>query len=91
MDVHLHIIPMAASSGNLVVNVQYTWVNYDQEIPAITGWTDAGNVTIPLLDTDQYKHKVKDFLVNVAPPANETVSSIMLIKLARVPASDTYE
>jgi hypothetical protein len=91
IDVHLHLIPMATTSWNFVVSVQYTRVSYNEVIPAITWWTNAGDVTIPLLWTDQYKHCVKSFLVDVTPPANETVSSVMLIKLTRVPAVDTYE
>jgi len=91
VDFHVHLVPMWNTDWSLVLSVQYAWINYWQTIPAASWRTDAGNVTIPLLWADQYKHLVKDLLTNVPAPANETPSSIFLIKITRVPASDTYE
>lgn len=93
--VHAHLIPMAASDGNVFWSWSWFWATTHDTmvIPAIVGWT-LGNTTIPLLGVDQYK--LGQYLITIATPApdlTENTSSILFMKLSRLGTNinDTYQ
>jgi len=90
-DVHIHMIPMSNASGDVYFQVQYYWSNLWTEIPEIASWTTT-NVTVSLTSASQYKHILVGLLADITPPANETVSSVLMMKVTRLGnnALDTY-
>lgn len=95
-DVHLHAVGMASVTGNVRLVVWYKWINYNQVLPIDTSagagtWTRT-KLTVPIAGTDQYKVQVINVLSDIAPPANETPSSILFFIVLRDGAStlDTY-
>jgi hypothetical protein len=87
---HMHVVAMANGSGNAVFDYAYAWsrVNTGQ-IPAISGWT-TGQITRALVPADQYIQKIIA-LPYVTPPEGTPESAILIVKVGRNPAADTYE
>lgn len=84
-SLHIHYIPVAAVTGNIVLNYEYGFYNGSGQIPDTL--PNTGNVTINLVGSDQYKIKYDAILSNIQVP-NETYSNILLVKVTR--ASSTY-
>jgi len=94
-DFHIHYVLSAAPEEGQTVKIEYayTWDNIGAAIPAIASWT-ADTKTLTFTGAELANtHYILSVLEDVAPPANETVSSIFMIKLLRrsqgAPA-DTY-
>lgn len=85
---HMHMIPMAAGAGTARFNWAYAWTNIGSEFVGASGWT-SGSTSISLTVDDQYKHKIINFS-NVPAPVGAGNSSILVFKMERDPATDTY-
>lgn len=93
-DIHLHYIPMVnpASAKVVYLSLEYAWAGIGEEMPADAGWSKS-NPTITINTTDAYKHLLADLATNIAAPAGDTYSSILLLRLGRLGTSlnDTYD
>jgi hypothetical protein len=96
-DFHIHYVLSAApSNGNTIkLSYAYTWINIGSAIPAIASWiTTNSPKTITFTGAETANtHYVADILNNIAAPANETYSSVLLIKITRTSqggGADTY-
>lgn len=86
---HMHYIPMANVTGDVLFTYEYAYVNVNQQLPAIADWTQGTSlVTIP--GTDTFKHKVVSFGTITLPNAGP--STILVFKVSRLGTdpSDTY-
>lgn len=94
-SVHLHCyLPAAPGAGNtLIFNWEWTWYNNGALIPATASW-NKDTYTYTFVGTEaQYSTLYIPIITNLAAPANETYSSILLVKITRDstgPGSDTY-
>jgi hypothetical protein len=87
---HLHVIPMAAGSGNVIYGGRYFFGSITDVTPAASGWTTIAK-TDPLVSGDQYKGRMVS-LATCAPPAAVSHSSILSAHIYRdgLSLSDTY-
>lgn len=90
-DLHMHVVPMAAGAGDVYFEVSYSWQNVGGTFPATASWTTS-NVTASFVAGDQYDHKTITLLSDIAPPASEGYSSILLCTITRLGTNtlDTY-
>lgn len=93
-SVHIHYVPMVAptsSPENVYWAYQYAWAKVGDVIPAVATWT-TGNVTMPVVTADAFKHSYYTLVANIAAPASETYSSILLFVLQWLGTNllDTY-
>jgi len=91
---HLHCyLPNAPVAGqNVIFDHAYTWQNYNGIIPPIASWT-TGRTTFTFTNEVQYQLLIIPIIPTIAYPANESVSSMLLIKCTRDATgggSDTY-
>ena len=84
---HVHVIPMASTSGNAYFSYSYSWLPFNQVLGAISSWT-TGNVILSLLDTDQYKHKMLSLGTINPPVSGAAASNLLFIKLSRLGTDD---
>jgi len=90
---HIHLVPCAdpAAPQNAYFTGYYTWapVNFGP-IPALATWTTFA-VTLTVNPGDVFTHRILEFGM-VAPPANPTASSCLLLYLQRAGTNplDTY-
>jgi hypothetical protein len=85
---HLHVVPMAPTGGNVVFDYAYARANVGEEIPALSGWT-TGQASRAIAAGDQYQHRIVPIVTIPMIGAHE--STIILVKIARNPAADTYD
>lgn len=93
-SVHLHYIPevpLLLAAQNVYFYYEYSWQTTGGVFPALATWT-TGNATLTINPADVYKHLLFNIVTNVAAPANEGYSSIMVFTLARLGTSglDTF-
>lgn len=95
-DMHFHLVPMSVPvlgvSDHVYFTYEYTWFNVYGDIPDTGSWVSGTKTwTVPV--TGQYEHFVVDILEDIAPPANESYSSIMLLRVTREGTNplDTYD
>lgn len=86
---HMHFIPMAAGTGNFVLDYKYVFASVDDEVPAAIEWTST-QLTRPITLDEQYKHVVFDFGI-FTPQADVLASTMLLVDITRNVAADTYE
>lgn len=91
IELHMHAIPMANVSGNVYFEYHYFWGKIGQVVPALSGW-ESGNITVPVLGTDQYVEKYYD-LLDISNTNDSNESSILRVYLSRLgtDALDTYD
>ena len=95
-SIHIHAyLPSAPSAGGTVlIDYAYTWYNNGDVIPALAGWT-TGTKTHTFSGTEaQYSTPLITVASNIAAPASEAYSSILICKLTRNSTgvgSDTYD
>lgn len=91
---HMHWIPMASGSGDVVFEYNYCWACTFDPIPAATHWI-TGSVTSSLTPPDQYRHQVVTF-GSIAPPSSSAgmgTSAMLFVAVSRPAkdsAADTY-
>jgi hypothetical protein len=93
-DVHLHFMPLSSATGNVTLDVKWTWVPIGGTIPATHANQVNGSfgVTIPLVPADQYVNKIASVIEAPAFPVGENYSSILFVQVTRGAAGtgDTY-
>lgn len=93
-SIHIHYIPMVnpAAIENVYFSYSYAWKTTDTEFPALVSWT-SGNATLPIQTTDAFKTLLFSIVTNIAAPANEGYSSILLFRITRLGTDplDTYD
>jgi len=86
--VHIHFMPVASANGNIKFEYAWGWFNSGDTIPdTLPNTGDTGDIL--LATTDQYKHKRSNIAINMAAPASETYSSVLMIKVTRVAPAGT--
>jgi hypothetical protein len=87
---HLHILPMANGSGNVLFTIRSAWAHLGYSIPALSGWTSE-TVTVGLVPGDQYSTKLVAFSA-ISPPPATTTSAVLLWHITRNGTNvlDTY-
>jgi len=86
--VHLHFMPVASANGNIKFTYAWGWYKVGDTIPnTLPNTGDTGDIL--LATTDQFKHKLQNIVANLAAPAGETYSSILMIKCTRVAPAGT--
>lgn len=82
---------MASTSGNAYFSYSYSWLPFNQVLGAISAWT-TDNITLSLLDTDQYKHKMLSLGTINPPVSGAAASNLLFMKLLRLgnDSLDTY-
>ena len=87
--VHIHYIPIASANGDIKFDWAWGWYNTGgaDTIPATL--PNTGSTTITLATTDQYKLRIDQLITNLAPPASEGYSSILMVKITRVAPAGT--
>jgi len=92
--IHIHYIAMVnpAAIENVYFSYSYSWQTEGGEFPLLASWTN-GNATLPIGTTDAFKNKLFSIVTNIAAPANETTSSILLFRITRLGTDplDTYD
>lgn len=93
-SIHIHCVPMvdpSVSPQNVYFQYKYTWQKPGDLFPADASWT-AGFSTLSVATGDAFKHVYHNLVTNIAAPASETYSSIMLCMVQRLgtDANDTY-
>lgn len=90
VKLHLHVIPMAAGSGDVVYDGYYFFGGITDTIPALSGWTAIAK-TDSLVSGDQYKGRLVS-LATCAAPASPSHSSVLhaIIRRNGTSLSDTY-
>lgn len=92
LELHAHLLPMAAGAGDVILSGYYAWSQYaGPALPALASWTPF-YVTVPIVAGDQYIQKYVD-LATVAPPATPKYSDILCVFMTRpgaTDAADTY-
>jgi len=98
-SIHMHYIPLTATTGNAVFEVYYAWINpMNQELVADANWTRISpKITITdvagAANANVFKTRIVNLGVAIQPPANEGYSSLMFIRVyrpAQADADDTY-
>jgi hypothetical protein len=92
---HAHVyLPSAPVAGNTIYwDYSYCYINNNSVIPALSSWT-TGRSTYTFTGSEaQYSTIIIPVVSEIVPPANETYSSSLLIKITRDSTgvgSDTY-
>lgn len=94
-SVHIHCVPMVAPSSspqNVYFAYKYSWQKLGDAFPANASWV-ASNAVMPVVTADAFEHVYFPIVSNIAAPANETYSSILLFTLQRLGTNimDTYD
>lgn len=87
---HIHVEPMAAGSGSLVLTGHYAWAITGEAIPAFANWTPF-TMTKAFTAADQYKPAIIAFDAEIIPPESAGPSAMLMIHVKRDTALDTYE
>lgn len=88
---HLHTIPMAATDGTVAFDWAYTVLPVGAEAGAAASWT-TGQATRAIAGSSQYQHRIVPICTiptEALTAAKE--STIIMLRIARNPAADTYE
>jgi hypothetical protein len=80
---HIHYIPVASKNGNIAFSYKYGYFNHEEVIPDVLP-NSGTTADIALLTTDQYKLKRSSLILNIAPPANEGYSSILMVHFTAI-------
>lgn len=90
---HVHWAPQAATAGNVVWGLEYTWVNYDATTPiAFPNTTLITATTADVASGDVDKHLITGFS-SITPSASQNkISSILMCRFYRksADANDDY-
>ena len=88
---HLHVLPMASSDGDVVVDGYYAWVKVGDELPALSGWTSF-KVIHSITGAQQYTEQIISLGV-LTPPVGAHESAILMIYMRRPSgdSDDTYD
>jgi hypothetical protein len=93
-SIHIHYIPMVnpAAIENVYFSYSYSWKKANEEFPALVSWVSS-NVTMPIQTTDAFKHLYYNLVTNIAAPAVESYSSVLLFRITRLGTDglDTYD
>lgn len=94
-DMHVHYVLSSAPAAGQTVNLEvaYCWVPIGQPIPLIAAWSTATPTKTFAGTEAALTHYDHILVLNVAPPANQTYSSILFIKCLRRSqggGADTY-
>lgn len=92
-SVHIHCVPMVnpAVAQDVYFGYSYSWQIMEGAFPALGSWV-SGNSTFQVGVADAFKHKYHQIVADIAAPANETHSSVLLFRLTRLGTDplDTY-
>jgi hypothetical protein len=87
---HMHAIPMASGSGDVVMEYSYAWsIINSGTLPAGSGWT-TGSVSASYTPSDQYVQRIILF-GEAVPPNSAGDSAVLIVKVSRPTSEeDTY-
>jgi len=86
-DFHLHWITevdTSVSNGTVLLNYAWGWYNEEGTSPIPAVLPNTGQSTLVVGATDRYYPKLFVLFSNIQPPANETYSSMLYVKVQRV-------
>lgn len=89
---HMHVIPMAAGSGSVYFEYEYTWSNVNDILGPLSTWS-TGSLEVFFDSTDQYQQKIIAIPDSGFVFDNPKPSSIFLMRIQRVGTDpkDTYD
>ena len=83
---HVHWVKTTSAAGTVKWTLSYRWADLGETLSA---WSDADAATLVISDGDTAEQHALSEFSEIIPPAN-VVSSMMLVKIARVGGDDTY-
>jgi len=84
-DIHLHYLLSTSPGAGQTINleIQYTWVPINADVPLIAAWTAVPHVFNFVGGEPALRHSVVVFATNIAAPPNQTYSSLLFFKCLR--------
>jgi hypothetical protein len=96
-SVHLHLIPTgvnggttAPTYGDTTLAIRWGWYNNLAEVAGTELPNAASNVVVTVADGDLWKLRIVPLVENLAPPANEGYSSILMVRAERLSAGNVF-
>lgn len=89
---HMHCVPMASGTGNVIFEYQYYWSPINSTVGDGAMWA-SGSVTASFTPDDQYKHRALSF-GTIAPSGAVGPSTMLFFAVSRpgaTNAGDTYD